>query len=276
MHVSVLGQHCMHTKLKDQEAKCEKCLDVWGDHAICCGFGGHLFARHSGVNQVLLEAGRAAGYVGHCEQVVPELAQRVLKSGVVSVREARVDVELFGHPYAPDYLLDGTIKHPAAASYVVKAARTVGYAAEEGVKAKAKRYPPKRGKSVLCCAMEIWGWISPSFEAFLRELATLASRRQRERGMQPTKWLSKWQTQLSLTVALNVGRCLLDAVPSGMQRDLIFGRAWPYCGADAMDECGETNDGIACDGIAAGLSHFGESMGDEVGGESIPYDRDCS
>ena len=83
------------------------------------------------MNQVLLEAGRAAGYVGHCEQVVPELAQRVLKNGVVSVREARVDVELFGHLYAPDYLLDGTIKHPAAASYVVKAAHTVGYAADE-------------------------------------------------------------------------------------------------------------------------------------------------
>ena len=71
LHVSVLGQHCMHTKLKDRQANCEKCLDVWGDHAISCAFGGHLFTRHTAVNNVLLEAGRAAGYTCHCEQVVP-------------------------------------------------------------------------------------------------------------------------------------------------------------------------------------------------------------
>ena len=235
MHVSAPGQHCMHAKLKDREVKCDTCLDVWGDHCISCGFGGHLFTRHTAVNNVLVEAGRAAGYTVHCEQVVPELAQRKLKSGVGSIQDARIDVELFGHPYAPDYLLDGTIKHPGAASYVMKAAGEIGYAAEEGVKAKAKRYPPRRGKSVLCCAMETWGRISVSFEAFLRELATLASRRQRERGMQPTKWLCKWQTQLSLCVALHVGRCLLDALPGDEQRELSFGRFAPYGGADVMD-----------------------------------------
>ena len=85
MHVSVLGQHCMHTKLKDRDVKCEKCLDVWGDHAISCGFGGHLFTRHTAVNNVLAEAGRAAGYTVHCEQVVPELTQFILKDGVASI-----------------------------------------------------------------------------------------------------------------------------------------------------------------------------------------------
>ena len=81
MHVSVPGQHCMHTKLKDREARCEKCLDTCGDHAICCGFGGHLFIRHTALNNVLVEAGCAAGYTAHCEQVVPELAQFKLKDG---------------------------------------------------------------------------------------------------------------------------------------------------------------------------------------------------
>ena len=30
-------------------------------------------------------------------------------------KEAVLDIELFGHPTAPDLLLDGTVRHPAAA-----------------------------------------------------------------------------------------------------------------------------------------------------------------
>ena len=79
------------------------------------------------------------------------------------------------------------------------------------------------------------GRINLSFEAFLRDLATLASLRQHERGMQPTKWIAKWQTQLSLSVAIRVGRCLLDALPNDIQRGHSFGKSVPYCGADGMD-----------------------------------------
>ena len=73
--------------------------------------------------------------------------------------------------------------------------------------------------------METWGRISLSFEALLRDLAALASRRQRERGMQPTKWIAKWQTQLSLSVTIHVGRCLLDALPNDIQRRHSFGKS---------------------------------------------------
>ena len=181
MKVSTSGQKCMHTKIKDRSVVCEKCLDCWGDHAISCGFGGHLFTRHGGLNHILCEAGRVAGYVAHCEQVVPELAQVTTSSeGVAKISEARIDVELFGHPYAPDHLLDGTIKHPGGASHVHNASREIGYTAEEGVKAKAKRYCARHGKVVLACSMETWGRTTGGFDALLQDLAMLAFRRQRE------------------------------------------------------------------------------------------------
>ena len=53
----------------------------------------------------------------------------VIIDGISSITEARVDVELFGHPYAPDHILDGTIRHPGAASHVLNASRERGFAA---------------------------------------------------------------------------------------------------------------------------------------------------
>ena len=47
----------------------------------------------------------------------------------------------------------------------------------------------------------------------LEELAMLAGCRQRDRGLVPTRWFHKWMTQISLVVALHVGRAIRDAVP---------------------------------------------------------------
>ena len=119
MQVSVPGQTYKHAKVKDRLEICEQCMDQYGDHATSCCYGGHLFTRHGAINNVIADAGRVAGYTAYCEQVVPELSQvMVLSTGMVKIKEARIDVELFGHAYAPSHLIDGTIKHPAAASYL--------------------------------------------------------------------------------------------------------------------------------------------------------------
>ena len=184
-------------------------------NCVTCGIGGHSFTRHGALNQILAEAGRAAGYTALLEQVIPELAQvKVHEDGSIVIKDAILDVELFGHPVAPDLLLDGTIRHPCSVSALLPASRDVGYAAEEGVKVKLKRYPPKYGKAVLACSMETWGHTSRTLDAILVELAGLAGRRQRERGIQPTKWLQKWRTHISLVVAMHVGRAIVDALPS--------------------------------------------------------------
>ena len=78
-------------------------------------------------------------------RVVPELAQvRRDDAGTLVIKKARIDCELFGHAFAPDHLLDGTVRHPATRSSVVNAARDVGYIDEEGAKGKLKRYPCAR------------------------------------------------------------------------------------------------------------------------------------
>lgn len=154
--------------------------------------------------------------------------------GDVKIVEARIDVELFGHPYAADHLLDGTIKHPGCATHVQGASKTIGYTADEGTKVKAKRYPARRGKVVLACAMETWGRTTEGFDALLDDLAMLASRRQRERGIHPTKWKVKWQTQISISLAIHVGRALFDALPNEVQRRHAFGLQ-PYTVADEVD-----------------------------------------
>ena len=161
-------------------------MDPFGDHAVMCGIGGHYFTRHSAVNDVLVQAGRAAGYVALQEQVIPELMQSQVDSrGVHNFREARIDVELFGHVTAPDRLLDGTIRHPAASKVVTKAAVEPGYAADQGTKDKVKRHPPARGKSVIGCSIESWGRLGGNLDALFLDLHGLAQRRQRNRGILP-------------------------------------------------------------------------------------------
>ena len=142
------------------------------------------------MNHVLAEAAKVAGYTVHIEQVVPELAEIDCRG---RVKEARIDVECFGHAYAPDLLLDGTIRHPAAKCSVVAASKTAGHAAEDGTIAKCKRYPPKLGKCVHGCSMETWGYFSACLDDVLVTFAGLGSRRQFDRGVQPTKWLQKWR-----------------------------------------------------------------------------------
>ena len=191
-----VGSPCMHTRSKNL-GLCNELVDIWGDHAIVCRVGGHWFTRHGGLNQILIQAGRDAGYAVLAEQVVPDMTKiNIAFDGSVSFEEARLDLEFFGHPVAPNMLLDGTIRHPAAKSMVRRASVEIGFAAEEGVRAKIKRYPPRNGKEVTACSMETWGRFSETLDATLADLACLASRRQRDRGIQPTKWLDKWRAQI--------------------------------------------------------------------------------
>ena len=95
--------------------------------------------------------------------------------------------------------------------------------------------------------------MSKMFDAILAELAGLAGRRQRDRGMQPTKWLLKWRTQISLSVAMNVGRAILDALPN-------CDRNW-RCGDIAFSHADVLEASIG--------TEFGESMLSEDANDSV-------
>ena len=80
--------------------------------------------------------------------------------------------------------------------------------------------------------------------------------------MQPTKWLIKWQTQLSMNVAIHIGRALFDALSHDRKRDYFTRQSLSthFDGADiladALREDGGVEfseaDGIAGDGMAGG------------------------
>ena len=180
-----------------------------------CNAGPFIFARHARFNNTIAQASRDAGYAASLEQVVPELGLRkkTRQSGQVTLEEAFLDVELFGHPTAPDRLLDATVRHPAAKGIVKKAASQRGAAASEGAACKEKRYPPRAGKSVIPCALESWGFADVKVINLLDELAVLAWQRQRDRGLVPTRSRRKWLTSLSVGVALDVSKSILAALP---------------------------------------------------------------
>ena len=144
---------------------------------------------------------------------MPELVVWKQQGGQLVIEDAFIDVELFGHPHAPDRLSDATVRHPAAKAVLAKAARSRGAAAAEGVKCKEMRYPTSGGKAVIACAIETWGFADGKLEALLEELAVLAAQRQLDRGLAPTKWLRRWKTMLSLGLALDVGKAMLAAMP---------------------------------------------------------------
>jgi hypothetical protein len=208
------GCSCMHAQSKDQEKLCGKELDRHCDHAVGCNTGPFIACRHARLNSTLAQAGRDAGYATLMEQVVPEFGLRKrLRNGQVKFEEAVLDIELFGHPTSHDRLLDGTVRHSAASHIVSAAAALAGAAAAEGVLCKERRYPPRAGKSVIPCAAETWGFVDPKLDALLDELAVLAAQKQRDRGLQPSNWKSKWRTLISIGLALDVSKAILAAIP---------------------------------------------------------------
>ena len=209
------GAVCCHRSCgkKCETEVCGAVMDIFGDHCLTCNIGPFRFARHAAINSIISEAGRDAGYAVLEEQVVPELCQSSLQEdGSINVNEARLDIEMFLHPTAPDRLLDGTVRHPAAAAHLEAAAVTAGVAAARGTADKARRYPPRNGKVVICCAAETWGYISEDFDNLLAELAVLAARRQRNRGVRPTKWRSRWRTQISIRLCMAAAAAILKSV----------------------------------------------------------------
>ena len=174
-------------------------------------FGAFRITRHAAVNSVLAEGGREAGYTVLEEQVVPEFCTALPgdDGGAPKVQKARLDIELFLHPVAPDRLLDGTVRYPTAAAHRRSAAAQIGAAARAGVADKARRYPPRGGRSVLCCAAETFGYIGSAFDSLLDELAVLAAARQRTRGVKPTRWKERWRTLLSIRIVASVATAIL-------------------------------------------------------------------
>ena len=91
---------------------------------------------------------------------------------------------------------------------------------EENEKAKAKRYEPKEGKSAIACTIEMWGHIGVSLEAVLHEFTLLATMWQFSDGFDPTRWCQRWCIQISINVAMRLGKALYWALPNCERNDV--------------------------------------------------------
>ena len=120
------------------------------------------------------------------------------------------------------------LRHAAAKHIIRKSSAEHGAAATEGVHDKERRYPATAGRSVIPCALESWGYTDAKVEALLDEFSVLASQRQRDRGLLPSRWRSRWRILLSVGLAMDIGKALLAAMPTHVKpvcalRELIHG-----------------------------------------------------
>ena len=157
--------------------------------------------------------GKTAGFVAREEQGVLDfgLKQR-MREGHVVREEAILDVELSLHMSAAPILIIVTIRNPSAEWCLSVAASTEAFVIAEAAKDKQRRYPPRAGRPVTCCAAETYGRTGTDFLAIISHLAKLVGQRQMSRGLLATPWVSIWKCELSALIAKCIAYTLLAGV----------------------------------------------------------------
>ena len=117
------AQSCLNEKANEE--MCGESLDADGDHAVICPCGPLRIARHNGLADLYADIIEEIGGIARREVFVPEFSSRA---------EAWLDVWAYGIQEMPDALLDITVRHPGAQSYLPEAARQDGYAASRAEK----------------------------------------------------------------------------------------------------------------------------------------------
>ena len=195
---------CHNRGVRDGDC-CESLLDVFWDHAAICGHGPLRNRRH---NNYADEVGELAAETGGTVRREAPVAELTTENA-----EAILDVWCFGCHEMPDLLLDITIRHPAAASYLTSAAATPGFTAESAEKDKISRYPPRKGRSVVPFAVETWGRLGNAAEEVLQKLAAAATRHAWRRGQctEAGSRLKRWRAVLDASLHRSMATMLLAA-----------------------------------------------------------------
>ena len=183
--------------------RCACVLDAWGSHALGCGQGVLVTARHAAFRRFGYDIGRLCGFAALTEQCIPQLGvvckKRKQPDGTVLQcwESAYVDVLLTAHPAEGDRLLDVTWRSPFAADVLQRSAKQAGAAAALGERDKAKRYPAVGEVHVECWSCEITGRAGEPLSHALKQMATLAAEVQAERGYKASDWAQLWRGKLS-------------------------------------------------------------------------------
>ena len=109
---------------------CKKEMDVYGEHAINCGYGRGRVGRHNAVRDIVVDVARSAN-----------LSPRVEEGGIIEGTQQRpADVTLPGFPIGRDTLIDVTIVNPLQRNSVEEAAHTAGVAMKKMKESKRRAY----------------------------------------------------------------------------------------------------------------------------------------
>ena len=184
---------------------CNADLDPHGDHAVSCEKGPWRVGRHDEIADTLVGYCRGAG-----ASTVREFPFKELQKGA---EEAVLDLWATGSAWMADRIIDVTVRHPCAPSYVEEVAATDGACAAEAERSKQRRYPPAGGTVVTTFAVETFGRLRAEAEGLLAEASLAVRRRNLARGHPAGKPLQRWRATLSALIAKAVARAIRSAQP---------------------------------------------------------------
>jgi len=181
-------QHKFVDKADHCAQMCEHILNITGHHVAICSIGGWVAMRHNAIRNLLAEICKAAGLFTLIEQVVQKLSSKHL---------AKLDVCAWSAYPALEYYFDVVVSHPCAPSYVSKAALCPGSTASQAAAKKIAKY----GNEVTPWSLETYGALDDTLLSTLKDLANLASARDRSFGYMPRPYLKIWKSQISAALA---------------------------------------------------------------------------
>ena len=196
------GSRCQFARSgTSDEGCCGTLLGAHADHEVICPTGPLVVARHGEICELVGGFHAETGAVVRREALVPEFHKNSV--------DAFLDVWAFGVPEISDLLLDVTVRHPGAVSYVERAAQTPGFCCAEASRDKHNRYPPTGGRHAVCFAVETWGRLGPEAEAVLVHAAGVAAHRDSLHSRSASGRLQRWRSQLDAALHRAVANAIL-------------------------------------------------------------------
>ena len=182
----------------EQNRRCCKQCDKWGDHAVLRGKDRGHYRAHNSLCHCICRFARQSGVEAEVEETCPELAQGT--PGTDEFLEARLDIHLWG---SGDGLyeewVDVTVTHPWKQSSRKAASSKDGAAAEQAEARKRSRYAEGVGGTQCAPAgSETWGRLGASA---LQVLDRLACQNACRTWAPQARTLKRWRAELG--IALN-------------------------------------------------------------------------
>ena len=109
-------------------------------------------------------------------------------------------------------ILDVSVRHPGAATYVRHAPDVDGYANSVANTQKLARYPASGGCSVTTASIETWGRIGEPFNLWLLQMSSYAREKDRAKGIASSRYLPHWRLLLFTALAKAVSKVIEDSL----------------------------------------------------------------